>query len=158
MADELDEDVQALKNWLRDAWRLLASNLSLTRFDRRELRNSMKQEDATLRGAISQLAAKETVRRQALPPSDRALLPDFRVLANPIAKDAQDVAAQNTAGGASVPALLEFGKDWFRRWVAFLCVGNIEEPGRQPIDRRVRKALHVAVGFSPIAVRLVVLP
>jgi hypothetical protein len=93
MADELDQDVQALKNWLRGAWRFLASNPSLTPFERQELRNSMKQVDATLRAAIPQLAAKESAGREALPPpSDRALLPDFRVLASPM-KDARDVAA-----------------------------------------------------------------
>jgi hypothetical protein len=93
MADELDQDVQALKNWLRGAWRFLASNPSLTPFERQELRNSMKQVESTLRAAVQQLAAKETARRQALPPSERVLLPDFRVLANPMAKGAQDVAA-----------------------------------------------------------------
>ena len=94
MADELDQDVQALKNWLRGAWRFLASNPSLTPFERQELRNSMKQVESTLRAAVQQLAAKESARREALPlSSDRASLPDFRVLARPMGKDAQDVAA-----------------------------------------------------------------
>ena len=94
MADELDQDVQALKNWLRDAWHFLASNPSLTPFERQELRNSMKQVESTLRAAVQQLAAKESARREALPlSSDRASLPDFRVLARPMGKDAQDVAA-----------------------------------------------------------------
>jgi hypothetical protein len=93
MADELDQDVHALKDWLRGAWRYLANNPSLTPFDRRELRNSMKQVESTLRSAISQLAAKENARIQALPPSDRALIPDFRVPASLEVNDVQDAAA-----------------------------------------------------------------
>jgi len=79
MADELNQDVQALKNWLRDAWRYLASNPSLTPFGRRELRNSMKQVESTLRTAISQLTARQKARMQSPPPlSNRALMPRFR--------------------------------------------------------------------------------
>ena len=81
MADALDQDVQALKDWLRDAWRYLANKPSLTPFDRRELRNSMKQVELTLRAAIQELAAKERARSQSLPsPSDSVLKPDFRAL------------------------------------------------------------------------------
>jgi hypothetical protein len=81
MADALDQDVQALRNWLRDAWRYLAHNPSLTPFDRREFRNSMKQVESTLRAAIRQLAAEERARRQSLlSPSDSVLKPDFRAL------------------------------------------------------------------------------
>ena len=65
MADELDQDVRALKDWLGGAWRYLASNPSLTPFDRGELRNSMKQVEETLRTAISQLAAKEHARENS---------------------------------------------------------------------------------------------
>ena len=92
MADELREDVQALGNWLRDAWRFLASNPSLTAFERRELRNSMKQVESTLRVAISKLAA-EHARRGQPPAPDRPLMPNFRVLVPVNAKHAQDVAA-----------------------------------------------------------------
>jgi hypothetical protein len=81
MADALDQDVQALKDWLRDAWLYLAHDPSLTPFDRREFRNSMKEVESTLRAAIQQLAAKERARRQSLlPPSDSVLKPDFRAL------------------------------------------------------------------------------
>jgi hypothetical protein len=95
MADELDQDVQALKDWLGGAWRYLANNPSLTPFDRRELRNSMKQVESTLRAAISQLATKENARIQALlsSPSDSALMPSFRMLTSLEVKDAQDAAA-----------------------------------------------------------------
>jgi hypothetical protein len=94
MTDALDQDVQALRNWLRDAWRFLASNPSLTPFERREFRNSMMQVESTLRAAISQLAAKESARRRALPlATDTVLKPDFRVLTSLVVKDAQDAAA-----------------------------------------------------------------
>jgi hypothetical protein len=89
MADALDEDVQALRNWLRDAWRFLANNPSLTPYNRRELRNSMKLVEATLRAGIAQVAVEEKARRGSLPPSsDRTLMPRFRVL-----KDTPDAAA-----------------------------------------------------------------
>ena len=95
MADApLDEDVQALRNWLRDAWRFLASNPSLTPYNRRELRNSMKQVEAILRAGIVQLAAQEKARTQSLPPSsDRMLKPGFRVLTGLQVKDRPDAAA-----------------------------------------------------------------
>ena len=81
MADAVDQDVQALKDWLRDAWRYLAHNPSLTPFDRQKLRNSMKQAESTLRAAIQQLAANEMARGQCLlPTSDSVLKPDFRAL------------------------------------------------------------------------------
>jgi hypothetical protein len=90
VADELDQDVQALGNWLRDAWRFLASDPSLTPFDRRELRNSMKHAEATLRLAISPSPARENATRQTRPPSpDRVLIPDFRVLASFEVNDVQ---------------------------------------------------------------------
>jgi hypothetical protein len=88
MADTLDEDVHALRNWLRDAWRFLASNPSLTPYNRRELRNSMKQVEAILRAGIAQLAAEEKARMRSLPPSfDRTLMPSFRVLTSLKVKD-----------------------------------------------------------------------
>ena len=94
MADALDQDVQALRGWLRDAWRFLASNPSLTPFDRRELRSSMKHVESRLRAGIAQLAAEQRARAQSLPsPSDRALMPSFRVLARLDVQEAHDVAA-----------------------------------------------------------------
>ena len=94
MADELNQDVQALKNWLRDAWRYLASNPSLTPFGRRELRNSMKQVESTLRTAISQLTARQKARMQSPPPlSNRALMPRFRVHTSLDLKEEHDAAA-----------------------------------------------------------------
>ena len=94
MADALEQDVHALKNWLRGAWRFIASNPSLTPFERRELRNSMKQVESTLRAGIAQLAVEQKARTQSLPsPPDRALMPSLGALTSLDVKDAQDVAA-----------------------------------------------------------------
>jgi hypothetical protein len=94
VADELEQDVHALKNWLRDAWRFLASNPSFTPFERRELRNSMKQVESTLRAGIAQLATEQKARTQSLPsPSDRALMPSFRVLTSLDVEHAQGTTA-----------------------------------------------------------------
>jgi len=51
MADALEQDVHALKEWLRGAWRHLAEP-SINRFDRRELRAQMRQASAELRAAF----------------------------------------------------------------------------------------------------------
>jgi hypothetical protein len=59
VADALDHDVEALKDWLRGAWRYLADP-SITRLERRQLREYMKQADADLRAGLQQLAARET--------------------------------------------------------------------------------------------------
>jgi hypothetical protein len=80
VAHTLERDVYALKEWLRDAWRQLAES-SITRFERRELRNLMKQTDAELRACLEILAATDRARREsrhAAPPSTRE--PDFRIL------------------------------------------------------------------------------
>ena len=46
--DIRDRDIRALQEWLRTAWRQLGDH-SLTTFDRRELRNQMKQCSADLK-------------------------------------------------------------------------------------------------------------
>jgi hypothetical protein len=58
MADTLDQDVQALKDWLRQAWSYLAQP-SLTRFERQEMRNQMKLADAKLRAGLQKVAARD---------------------------------------------------------------------------------------------------
>jgi hypothetical protein len=81
MTDELDQDIQVLSVWLKDAWRYLAHNPNLTAFDRQEFRNSMKQAQSTLRIAIRQVAAREKVRRERAALSTiGAPKPDFRIL------------------------------------------------------------------------------
>ncbi len=81
MADALDQDVQALKEWLRRAWRHLAEP-SITRYERQELRNSMKEADVALRASLQKVAAREKARRESynLPSPGQIRLPDFRIL------------------------------------------------------------------------------
>jgi hypothetical protein len=81
MTDELDQDIQVLSAWLKDAWLYLAQNPNLTAFDRQEFRNSMKQAQSTLSLAIRQAAAREKARRESATLSTTgALKPDFRIL------------------------------------------------------------------------------
>ena len=79
MADTLDQDVQALKEWQASAWRFLADPSS-TRFERQELRNYMKEADAALRAGLQRIAARETARKDRYGNYSWAELPDFRVL------------------------------------------------------------------------------
>jgi len=80
MADTLERDVQALKEWLRQAWSYL-SHPSLTRFERQEIRNQIKQTDAELKRCLQLIAAQNQTRLRSLPPSERTVRrPDFRIL------------------------------------------------------------------------------
>ena len=65
--DIRDRDIRALQEWLRTAWRQLSDH-SLTTFDRRELRNQMKQCSADLKAHLARLEAQPQPAR----PSDRA--------------------------------------------------------------------------------------
>jgi len=80
MGDTLDQEVQALKQWLAQAWRHLGEP-ALTRLERRELRNEMKAADAALRAGLQKLASRNRAVsglrnsfRQAVPQ------PQFRML------------------------------------------------------------------------------
>jgi len=79
MADTLDEDVHALGRWLRGAWRCLADP-SLTSFERREIRNYMKDAEIALHAGLRRILARETARRETerLVTVGRRL--DFRIL------------------------------------------------------------------------------
>jgi hypothetical protein len=79
LADTLDQDVQALKDWLRSAWRSLASP-SITPFERREIRNYMKEADAALRAGLQKVAARDKARREGFANDPWARSPDFRIL------------------------------------------------------------------------------
>ena len=81
MADSLERDVQALKEWLREAWRYLAEP-SLTRFERQEVRNQMKQTDAELRACLQRLAARQTQAKTGDVSTAEGVLPrpGFRIL------------------------------------------------------------------------------
>jgi hypothetical protein len=50
--DIRDRDIRALQEWLRTAWQQLGDH-SLTAFDRRELRNQMKQCSADLKAQLA---------------------------------------------------------------------------------------------------------
>lgn len=80
MADSLQRDVQALKEWLREAWRYLGEP-SLTRFERQEIRNQIKQTDAELRACLQRLATQHQERSKGV---DAAVRPaphlDLRIL------------------------------------------------------------------------------
>ena len=62
MADTLDQDVQALKEWLAKAWRYLAQPAH-TRFDRQEMRQQMKLVKSKLRIGLQKVAARDRTTR-----------------------------------------------------------------------------------------------
>lgn len=73
-----DQDIRALREWLRAAWQQLGDP-SLTTFTRRELRNQMKQCSADLR---VQLQAASQRRPAPATRSDRTFAkPELRILA-----------------------------------------------------------------------------
>jgi hypothetical protein len=59
----LDRNINELKTWLTGAWRHLA-NPSLTKFERRELRNDMKQCNVELRRCLELVRAARDHRRK----------------------------------------------------------------------------------------------
>ena len=58
MADTLDQDVQASKEWLKKAWRYLAQPAH-TRYDRRAMRQQMKIVEGKLRIGLQKVAARD---------------------------------------------------------------------------------------------------
>ena len=80
MADTLDQDLEALKEWLGNAWRQLAQP-SMTRFDRRELRNYMRQAETALQIASKRAAERDNRRRELFnAPNGSRPAPDLRLL------------------------------------------------------------------------------
>jgi len=79
MANTLDQDVHALKDWLRRAWRYLADP-SMTCFGRQELRNYMREAEAALRAGQQQLSDRDNARRDIYEKYSSLQIPDFRVL------------------------------------------------------------------------------
>ena len=71
MSDTLDQDVQALKEWLGQAWRYLAQP-SLTRFQRQEIRNQMRLADAKLRAGLQKIASRDKLILTGNGDADRA--------------------------------------------------------------------------------------
>ena len=80
MADTLDQDVQALKEWLKKAWRYLAQPAH-TRYDRREMRQQMKIVEGKLRIGLQKVAARDDAPHHTVGPDGRrASAPDWRLL------------------------------------------------------------------------------
>jgi len=77
--DDFNYDVSILKEWLRDAWRLIPDP-SLTVCERREIRHSMKEAEIALRLGIRRSAEQEIGRRvgERTNVTDRRL--EFRIL------------------------------------------------------------------------------
>ena len=59
--DVLSRDIDALKELQRDAWRELASP-TLTIFDRREIRNRVRQSEAELRSHLTLMSERQRFR------------------------------------------------------------------------------------------------
>jgi hypothetical protein len=79
--DTLTSDIDALKALQREAWRELASP-GLTTFDRREIRNRIRQTDAELRASLQMMSEYLRYRpRPAEEVGDSLAKIDFRVLA-----------------------------------------------------------------------------
>ncbi len=79
MADTLDQDVQALKEWLAKAWRYLAQPAH-TRFDRQEMRQQMKLVEAKLRIGLHKMAAKGSSVREGNAGHSMTPRPHWRLL------------------------------------------------------------------------------
>jgi hypothetical protein len=78
---EIRDHIVTLQKWLSSAWRRL-SDPALTRFDRRELRNQMKQADAALRRCLALSSElKSAQKTQGSDDSRRTERPDLRFLA-----------------------------------------------------------------------------
>jgi len=77
----LDRSINELKEWLNGAWRHLAKP-SMTKFERRELRNEMKQCNVELRRCLDLVRAERANRRQASADMQRGVsnVVDFRLI------------------------------------------------------------------------------
>lgn len=64
MVEALNQDLLDLKARLGEAWRRLADP-SLTSFERREIRNYMKDANIALRAGLKRLTTREQARREA---------------------------------------------------------------------------------------------
>jgi hypothetical protein len=75
----IDGDVHALKEWLRRAWRTLADP-ALTSYERRELRNYIKEANGALRSGLKQITDRDAIRREAVSDILTISRPNFRIL------------------------------------------------------------------------------
>ena len=78
---EIRNHIATLQRWLVGAWRRLGDP-SLTVFDKRELRNQMKQADLALRQCLALLSEQKTVQKTKARSDGRTFAkPDLRFLA-----------------------------------------------------------------------------
>lgn len=78
---EIQSHIGTLQRWLADAWRRLGDP-ALTLFDKRELRNQMKQADAALRRCLALSVELKAARAMGGKADVRAFdRPDLRFLA-----------------------------------------------------------------------------
>jgi hypothetical protein len=76
---DLDRDVSILKVWLCDAWQRI-SDPAITAYERREIRNYMKEAEAALRSGLKRMADRERARRNTERASVANGRPEFRIL------------------------------------------------------------------------------
>ena len=78
---EIQQHIASLQSWLAGAWRRL-SDPAMTTFEKRELRNQMKQADAALRRCLALSSELRSGRNLPASVDDRAFVkPDLRFLA-----------------------------------------------------------------------------
>ena len=78
--DLLSRDIHALKELQRVAWGQLASP-SLTNFDRREIRNRIRQSEIDLRTYLKMRSERTGLPMRPVPEPDYRARPKFRLLA-----------------------------------------------------------------------------
>lgn len=76
---DLDRDVSILKVWLCDAWQRI-SDPTITAYERREIRNYMKEAETALRSGLKRIADRERVRRNTERASVASGRSEFRIL------------------------------------------------------------------------------
>ena len=74
------ENISTLQRWLAAAWRRLGDP-ALTAFDKRELRNQMKQADTALRRCLALSNELKSAKTQGKADSRTFTKPDLRFLA-----------------------------------------------------------------------------
>jgi hypothetical protein len=77
---DIQQHIATLQRWLAGAWRRLGDP-ALTAFDKRELRNQMKQADLSLRQCLALLSEQKAQRTKASADGRTFTKPDLRFLA-----------------------------------------------------------------------------
>jgi hypothetical protein len=76
---DLDHDISILKVWLCDAWRRI-SDPTITAYERREIRNYMKEAETAQRTGLKRIADRERARRNTERANVSNGRPEFRIL------------------------------------------------------------------------------